>query len=71
MLEIHLNVIASNVGCHGNDRRPVKLSDKVTSRYAIQIRHYNVHEYHIVLNTLLDFIYSFKAIKLRKLAEVG
>lgn len=65
MLEVHLNIIASNVGRHGNDRRTVKLSDKVTSRYTIQIGHYNVHENHVVLDTFLDFIHSFKAIKLR------
>lgn len=70
MLEIHLDIIASNVGSHGNDRRTVKLPDKVASRYTIQIRHYNVHENHVVLDAFLNFIHSFEAIKLRQLAEV-
>jgi hypothetical protein len=35
MLEIHLNVVASDVGCHGDDWCAVKLSDEVTSRYAV------------------------------------
>ncbi len=70
MLEIHLDVVASDVGCHGNNRRTVELSDEVTSRHSIQIRHYNVHQDHIVLDTFLDFVHGFEAIKLAKSANI-
>lgn len=69
MLEIHLNVIAPDVGCHGNDWRTVELSNEVAGRYTIQIRHYNVHQDHIVFDTFLNFVDSFKAIELLRLAK--
>ena len=67
MLEIHLNVIASDVGGHGNYWRTVELPDEVASRYSIQIRHDNVHQNHIVLDPFLDFVHGHQAIKLTRL----
>lgn len=53
MFEIHLYIVTSDVGCHGNNWRTVELSDEMTSRYAIQLRHYDIHQDHVVLDTLL------------------
>lgn len=30
MLEVKLNVITPDVGCHGNDRRPIELPNEMT-----------------------------------------
>lgn len=65
MLEIQLNVVASDIGCHGNDGRAVELADKVTSGNAIQVWHNNVHQDQIVFRAFLDFVDSFETIKLQ------
>jgi hypothetical protein len=69
MLKVHLNIVTSDIGCHGNDWRTVKLPNEMTSRHAIEIRHYNVHQDHIVLDAFLNLVHSFKAIKLAKLSK--
>lgn len=43
MLEIHLDVVASNIRGHGDDRCTVKLPYQVTSRNTIQVGHDDVH----------------------------
>jgi hypothetical protein len=53
MSKVHLYVIISDIGCHGNDWRAVELSDDMTSRNTIQLRHYDIHQDHVVLETLL------------------
>ena len=64
MLEIKLDVIASNIRGHGDDRRAVKLTDKMACRYTVQIRHDDIHQNEIVFGTTLDFIHSLQAVKL-------
>lgn len=49
MLKIHRNIIATDVRRHRYDRGMVELPDQMTSRYTIKIRHYDVHQYHVVL----------------------
>jgi tetrahydromethanopterin S-methyltransferase subunit E len=44
MLEVELNIVASNVGSHSNDRSAVKLANKMACRYTIQIWHYDIHQ---------------------------
>jgi hypothetical protein len=44
MLKVKLNVIASNVRCHRDDRRPVELTNEMTRRDSIQIGHNYVHQ---------------------------
>lgn len=49
VLEVELNVVASNVGGHGNDRGSVKLANEVAGRYTIQVGHYDIHQDQVVL----------------------
>lgn len=65
VLEIHLDVIAPDVGCHGDDRRPVELPYQVASGNTVQVRHDDVHQDHIILDPFLDFIHSFQPVQRR------
>ena len=65
MLEIHRNVITSNVGCHRYNGSGVELSDQVASRNTIEIGHNDVHQHQIVLGACIHLVYCFKTIKLR------
>jgi hypothetical protein len=49
MLEIHRDVVASNVGCHGYNGGSIELSDQMASRNAIEVGHNDVHQHQIVL----------------------
>lgn len=68
MLEIHLNVVASDIRGHGDNWCTIKLSDQMTSRHPVQIRHDNIHQNHIILHTFLNFVHSFKTIQLEQSA---
>ena len=59
MLEIHLDVIASDIRGHGHDWRPIELSDDMASRNAVQVRHDDVHEDHIILDAFLHLVHCF------------
>ena len=48
MLEVKLNIVTPYIRCHGNNRRPVKLADKMTSRNTVQIWHNDIHQNQIV-----------------------
>ena len=48
MLEVKLNVVTPYIRCHGNNRCPVKLADKMTSRNTVQIWHNYIHQNQIV-----------------------
>lgn len=64
MLEIHGNIVTSDVRCHGNDWRRVELSNKVASRNAVEVRHDYVHKHKIVLAAGVHLVDSFQSIKL-------
>lgn len=68
MVKVHLNVVVSDIGRHGNDGGAVKLSDQVTSRHPIQIRHDDIHQDHVILDALLNLLHSFKTVKLEESA---
>lgn len=64
MLEIKLDVVASDVRGHGDDRRAIKLANEMACRYTVQIRHNDVHQNQIVFGAALDFVHSLQAVKL-------
>src|SRR5690349_8454702 len=68
MLEIHRDVVTSDVRCHSDDRSGVKLSNQMTSRNTVQVRHYNIHEYEVILGSSIHLIDCFQSIKLRKVS---
>lgn len=43
VMEVELNIITPDVGCHGNDRRSIELANKVARRHTIEIRHDDIH----------------------------
>lgn len=44
MLEIELDVVASDVRGHGDDRGAIKLANEMACRYTVQIRHNDIHQ---------------------------
>ena len=44
MLEIELDVVASDVRGHGDDRGAIKLANQMTRGYTVQIGHNDVHQ---------------------------
>lgn len=48
MLEIKLNVVTPDIRCHGDNRRPIKLANKMTCRNTVQIRHNDIHQNQVV-----------------------
>lgn len=69
MLKIHRNVIAANIGRHGDYRSIVELSDQVGSRYSVEVRHNDVHQDQIVLGAgvhLVDSLESIQLLQVRK-----
>lgn len=64
MLEVELNIIASNVGGHSDDRSSVKLANKVTCRNPIKIWHDDIHQNQVVLRSILNLIHRFQSVKL-------
>jgi hypothetical protein len=64
MLEVHRNVVTSNVGGHGDDGSCVELSNQVACRYTIKVRHNNIHQDQVVLGSIVHFVDSFKSVKL-------
>jgi hypothetical protein len=66
VLEVELNIIASDVGGHGNDGSSVELADQMTGRHAVQVRHNDIHQDQIVLGTTLHLVHCFQAIELNQ-----
>lgn len=71
MLEVHANVIASNIGCHGDDGSGlIELSHKMSRGNSVEVRHDNVHQYEIILCTGVELIDSFKSVHLIRVSCV-
>ena len=65
MLEVHCNIITADIGCHGDNRRVVELSNQMASRNTIKVRHDNIHQHEIVLCASVHLVNCFQTIKLR------
>lgn len=59
MLEVHRNVVASNIGGHRDDWCVVELPNQVARRNAIQVRHDDIHENQIILRAGVELVDSF------------
>jgi hypothetical protein len=60
MLKVHGNVVAADVGGHGDDGcGVVELSDKMCGRNTVEIGHDNVHEDEIVLCSRVQLVHRF------------
>jgi hypothetical protein len=59
VLEVHRNVVTSNVGGHCDNGRVVELADEVSRRNTIQVRHNDVHENQVILCPVVHFINGF------------
>jgi len=70
MLEVHRDIVASDVRCHGDYRRGVELSDQVASRNSIQVRHDDVHQHQIVFRASVHLVHSFQTVKLLRVSTV-
>ena len=69
MLEIHRDVIATNVRRHGNDRGMIELSDQVASRDTVEVWHDNVHQYHVVFGSCVHLVHSLKTVELGTISK--
>lgn len=65
MVEVHRNVIASDIGGHCNDRGLIKLPYQMTRRNTVQIRHDDIHQDHVVLRPGIHFVNRFEPIELQ------
>lgn len=64
MLEVHRNVVASDVRGHGDDRSIVELSDEMRGGDTIKVRHDNVHQDEVVFGSSVDFVHRFQPVQL-------
>ena len=65
MLEVHPNIVASNVGRHRNDWGGlVELSNEMRCRNAIEVGHDDIHKHKVVLGTGVELINSFESVHL-------
>lgn len=71
MLEVELNIVASDVRGHRDDRCAIKLADEMTSGYTIEIRHDDIHQNEIILRARLHFVDGFQAVELRSTLKVS
>jgi uncharacterized UPF0146 family protein len=66
MLEVELNIITTDVRCHGDDRSAVELADEMAGGYTVQVRHDDIHENQIIFRTALYLVYSLQTVELVK-----
>lgn len=71
VLKVHGNVVAADVRSHCYDWRRVELADQVTCRYAVEVRHDNIHEHEVVFGPGIHFVHRLETIKLNRLAHVS
>ena len=71
MLEVHLDIITSNIRGHSNDRCAIELPDDVAGRNSVEVWHDDVHQDHIVLHTFVHLIDCFQTIKLYQISQVS
>jgi len=69
MMEIHGDVIASNIRGHCNDRSRIKLTYQVAGGYSIQIRHDDIHQNQVVFGSSIHFVDGFQPIQLQKISR--
>lgn len=69
MLEIHRDVVTSDVRRHGNDRGMVELSDQVTSGDPVEIWHDDVHQHHVVFGSSVHLVHSLETVELGQSAK--
>ena len=63
MLEVHCNVVASDVRGHRDDRCVIELTDEVCGGDAVQVRHDYVHEHKIIFRAIVELVHCLQAIK--------
>lgn len=68
VLEIHGDVVAADVGGHGDDGGGVELADQVTSRDAVEVRHDDVHEHEVVLGPGVHLVHRLETVKLERIS---
>lgn len=69
MVEIHRNIVGANIGRHCNNRGLINLANQVTGRYAIKIRHNDIHKDQIISRALVYLRNSLKTVELYMLAK--
>lgn len=57
MLEVHGDIVAPDVGGHGNDGSGIKLSNQVASGDTVQVWHDDVHQHKIVLRAGVHLVH--------------
>ena len=64
MLEVEINIAASNIRRHGNDWSIVDPPDQTASRDPVKVGHNDVHQNEIIFGSSLDFVDCLQAIEL-------
>lgn len=68
MVEIHGNIVAADVGGHGDDGRVVELSNEMAGGNAVQVRHDDVHQHQIILRSRIHFVHGLETVKLARVS---
>src|SRR5690242_5924214 len=70
VLEVHGDVVTSNVRCHGDDWRGIELSDQVAGRDSVQVWHDDIHKNQVVLRAGVHLVNRLESIKLHNISQV-
>lgn len=71
VLKVKLDVVAADIRCHGDDGCPVELANQVTRRDTVEVGHDDIHENHVILGAILNFVDSLQAIKLSNVISLA
>ena len=64
MIEVHCDVVTSNVRSHGNDWGLIHLTNQMTRGHTIKVWHDDIHKNKIISGALIDLVHSFQSVKL-------
>ena len=62
--KVHIDVVASNVGRHGDDGGRIELSNQMTGRDAVEVGHDDVHQDQVIFGSAIHLVDRFQTVKL-------
>lgn len=70
MLEVHRDIVASNIRGHCHNWGCVELPYQMASRDSVKVWHDDIHENQVVLRACIHFVDSFQSIELGTVSTV-
>jgi hypothetical protein len=69
MLEVHRNVVASDVRSHSYNWRVVKLPNEMCGRDSVQIGHDYIHKDKVVSRAAIQLVHRFQTVQLQHVSH--